>query len=89
MHLTESWEAKPKLPLLQVELLPLRNEVLYVTEEGMAVEGFGCELFEINCSVLLSKAAVLSLRFRDDSSEGKRKRIKDRQLSLASVAVTC
>lgn len=42
----------------------------------MAVEGFGCKSFEINCSVLLSKAAGFSSRFRDDSLEGKRKRLR-------------
>lgn len=48
----------------------------------MVVEGFGCESFEINCSVLLSKAAGLSSSFRDDSLEGKRQ--TGRQLSSAS-----
>lgn len=55
----------------------------------MIAEGFGYESFEINCSVLLSKAAGLSSGFRDGCLEGKKKRLRylGRQLSLASVAV--
>lgn len=40
----------------------------------MIAEGFGYESFEINCSVLLSKAAGLSSGFRDGCLEGKKKK---------------